>query len=340
MTSLSYKRSWILPLAAALIASSIVVLAPGACLAQGFMSDISPQEYTVSPGATASGTISVTSTAQEPVELRVYTADAVRGAEPAENYDYSEEPGAEPRSLLPWITFSPDHLTLQPGETGQVSYEIKVPTDATLSGSYWATIFVSNANASATLPVQPSEAGVGMGINIQFRYATFLSVTIKGTDTRELKFTELKLEQNGPWFDVTAAIQNTGNSIARPATWLEVRDTAGVTVYRGESSPCNVLPESTRLQKYEVRQPLPAGEYLLMAIADYGAPKLIAAQGRMKVDETSAKAMQEAYDAEQAAEAARAAEEAAAEGAEAPPVELPPGDENSGGTPDSGAGGQ
>lgn len=306
--------------APALACLAALLLAAAPAFAQGFMADISPKEFTLAPGETATGEITVSSTAAEAVELRVYLSQPVRGAVAQESYAYSDEPGAEPRSAMAWISFTPEQFTLAPDGEQLVSFEIRVPADAGLSGSYFATLFVSNATAAETVLAQSPEGGVGMGINMLFRFATFISVTIAGTATSGLEFTALNVAPQGAWFDVQAELRNAGNSVGRPRCWCELRDTAGELRYAGEAGATYVLPESGRLVKYEIREPLPEGEYLLMVIADYGAPKLVAAQGRLRIDAAMAQAMQQAY----AAELAAAAAAPTSEGTEQPPSELPP----------------
>lgn len=306
----------------ALGAWGLAALWPAVCLAQGFVADITPQEFTVKPGDVVSGELRVSSTADKPVVLRVYLADSVRTPEALDGYAYSDALGQDARSLAAWTKFTPEQITLQPGESQQVSFEIRVPADAALKGSYFTTLFVSNAEAAEKVLAQAPAGGVGMGINMLFRFATFLAVTIEGTEAPEMSFTKIDVVQDGPWFNVTAALKNSGNTVAHPSSWLELRDESGKAVYTSERNPRFVLPESSRLIRFEVRQPVPAGAYLLMVVADYGAPKLIGAQGRMTIDEAGAKAMQAAYEALQAAQAA----EPAAAGNAAPPIELPPGD--------------
>jgi hypothetical protein len=302
----------------------LAMLLPAPCCAQGFMADISPQEFTAAPGEVITGELRVSSTSDKPVDLRVYLADSVRGPEILENYTYSDELGREPRSLAAWTKFTPEQLTLLPGASQLVTFEIQVPTDAALNGSYWSTLFVSNATTADKVLAKPPSGGVGMGINMMFRFATFLSVTIKGTEQKAMRFTKIDVQQDGSWFDVIAVLQNTGNTVSRPSSRLELRDQSGQAIYTSAPSPRYVLPDSSRLIRFEVRTPIPAGEYLLMAIADYGAPKLIGAQGRMSIDEASAKAMQQA-DAE--SQAAKAADQAEPDNAgDAPPAHMPSGD--------------
>ncbi len=309
---------------AALLALALGALWPGLGLAQGFVADITPQEFNVAPGDVVTGEVSISCTADEPVELRVYLADSLRGTEALESYAYSDVPGQEPRSLAAWTTFAPEQLTLAPGQSASVAYTIRVPADAALSGSYWATLFVSNAAAADRVLAQPPAGGVGMGISMLFRFATFISVTLTGTERTALSFTKLDVEQDGPWFNVAATLNNTGNIVARPSSWLELRDQNGQAVYTSERNPRFVLPESSRLVLFEVREPLPAGTYLALVVADYGALKLIGAQGRMTIDEAGAEAMRLAYAQWQAAQAA---EQAQAEGDAATP---PPAAETNG----------
>jgi hypothetical protein len=252
--------------------------------AQGFSVAFGRAEFIVSPGDRFIGTIPVLNITDEPVSLRVYLADRLRVPGQTSEYDFDEEGGHEPRSFLDWAIFSPERLTLDPDETQDINYEVNVPDDPTLEGSYWVVIFIESIPTTEPDIIAEGEEGISVGIRTIFRYAIQIYATIEGTETREANFTSLNLEPAEGWFNATAVLENTGNIHIRPDVWLELRDIAGELVYEEEHGEQTVLPESARDFVFEIRNlPIESGEYLVMILADYGVPTLIAAQGRLNL---------------------------------------------------------
>ncbi len=265
----------------------------GGADAQGFSVAFGNRDFFVQPGGTFAGSIEVSSNSEKPVTLRVFIGEVVRVAGNVTDYNLSDETGKEPRSLVPWMKFSPDQLTIQPGEKQFVSFEGTMPADSPLDGSYWCAIFIEGVPSEEDVAKMVEEEQEGekkmprIGIKTVFRFATKIYATIPGTEMLDCKFSALALDKATGGFDARAVFENAGNVFVRPKVWLEMRDVAGEVAYTQEHNEITVLPESAREFKFEVRGvDIPEGEYLLMVIADYGGPKLVAAQA--KVDITGA----------------------------------------------------
>jgi len=256
----------------------------GPVYAQGFSVAFNRIEYEVSPGDLKSGSIGVTNLSSEPMTLRIYAGDWTRITGDSSGYVFDDEGGNEPRSFLDWMTFSPDRMTLQPGEWRDVQYEIRIPNQGDLEGSYWGVIFIEET--PDVLPEQGLEEPdvMRVGILTVFRYAVQIYVTVVGTEVREVTFDSINFEQAQDGIDVTAVIENLGNIYMRPKVWLELRDTSGNVVYSQEHIRQTLLPESLRDYKFEIRElSIEPGVYLAIVIADYDSPTLIAAQGRIEI---------------------------------------------------------
>jgi len=288
-----------------LLAALVLLVVALPAQAQGFSVAFNSQWFTIAPGGSFSGAIEVSNPGDRPAGVRVYLGDLLR-VPGAEDYQFDEEGGREPRSLLPWMTFTPDQMTLEPGEKRTVLFEVQVPEDPSLEGSYWAVVFVEGMPTEEKVVEEAKEVkGPRIGIRTVFRYAVKVYATIEGTEQRAASFTDLKLEQADGGFDAIATMENRGNVCMKPKVWLELRDTSGETVFTREHVEKTVLPESTLPFKFELRSvPVPPGEYLLMIIADYGAPKMVAAQARVSLTKE-----QSAPPVEESSEAAPPAEE-------------------------------
>jgi len=278
MAGMSYRKiAFVMTLAAA---SALLALSPAT--AQGFSVAYDTTEFIVQPGGRFVATFTVTNLSEEFKTIRIYAGDWVRIPGQTSGYEFREDGSDEPRSFLAWMTFSPDRMELEGGEAEQVYCEVNVPDDTTLDGSYWGVIFIEAVpSGDGELPV-PEEEGMQVGILTVFRYAIQVFATIEGTEVRQATFTSLDFRQEEGGFDVVAVMQNLGNIFMRPEVWLEIHDTSGAKVYEQEYVRQTVLPESAREYVFELRElPIEPGSYLVMVIADYGVPELIAAQSRI-----------------------------------------------------------
>jgi len=245
----------------------------------GFSVNVAPTDLQLAPGETYSGYVTATNSGEEEVRLRAYLGDWRTVPGGTEYF----APGKFPRGAASWMKLSPSQLTVPPGGSERIYYEIAVPEDDELEGSYWAMIFVEDASAQPQAPPERDDRPQ-MSVRTVLRYGVQVFVTIPGTEIREAVFTGTNLSSAENGFDLSAAIENRGNIHLRPTAWLEVRNAAGETVYSAEHMRLTVLPGCAREYRFELRKlTLPPGKYFALVIADYGAPTLVAAQAELEV---------------------------------------------------------
>jgi P pilus assembly chaperone PapD len=261
-----------------------VVSSPAGAQGQGFSVGIAMAEHSACPGETVQGSLPVTNNSDKTVTLMVTLGDWKRQDGKVDGYVYVND-SEDPRSLRTWTTFKPDRITLAPHQSSSIDYEVNVPDDWDLKGSYWAAIFVGEPPSEAPAQAKSAETKSSIGLKVVFRYASVIFVTIKDTEQRDATFTNFNLEQQKGGFDAVAVMQNNGNIFMQPEVWLEIRNNAGKTVYTQSYQQITVLPESQREYRFELRKlDIPSDHYLVMIIADYGVPTLIAAQGRLALN--------------------------------------------------------
>ena len=79
---------------------------------------------------------------------------------------FYNEPGLAVRSNAKWIDFSPSYFELAPEEESVILYEIKVPEEEILTGTYWSILMVEGQNVASQAPNPNS-----LTINTIVRYA-------------------------------------------------------------------------------------------------------------------------------------------------------------------------
>lgn len=179
-------------------------------------------EQTSATGGIYKGTIEIQNTSDIEKSVKVYQRDYL--------FNYTGEsihdlPGTQPRSNSVWISYNPDLLNLEPGEKATISYEVNVPEDESLRGTYWSVIMVEGINSPDT-----TKSIKGVTINTAIRYAVQIVTNIGNTGTSDIQFSNLELTKNGPDNVLSVVIENTGERQLRPELALELFDENGNSV--------------------------------------------------------------------------------------------------------------
>jgi len=259
----------LLSLAAMLMLLSVAFPAEAA-----FSVSIAPVELTLKPGESFTGFALATNNGEETEQVKVYLGDW----QPVENGTKYLEPGVHPRGLAHWMKISRSRVTLDAGGAEKVFYEISIPENSELSGSYWGMLFLEDVPPEAER-LEPGEEVPQMAIRTVTRYALKFYVNIEGTEESKATFASSSLEATEEGLVVGALFENLGNVWQRPEVWLEVHSANGEVVYRAEHRLKTVLPGDEFQYRFPLKDAgLEKGSYFALIIADYQAPKLIAAQ--------------------------------------------------------------
>ena len=188
------------------------------------------------------------------------------------------------------MTFSPAQLELAGGEVGFINYELVIPADSALDGSYWGAIAINKAategEITKRIETPQDDSRFGVGIKLQFEYVVIVYATIEGTENKSATFETITAEAHEGKIDIKATFENLGNVYLKPQVWMEVMDAAGQIVLKTEIVKQVVLPQDKQDFAFAIDQAdMSPGEYLVMVIADYGVPQMIAAQARINITE-------------------------------------------------------
>jgi len=188
------------------------------------------------------------------------------------------------RSCADWFSLSPTQLLIESESLKEVNYLIEVPEIA--SGTYWTFIMIEGTSR----PVKPSESNDSMKvkINATFRYAVRVIINVESKIDKESEITDIEFlysdvnSENA--MKAQIVIKNTGDTLVNPVGFLEIRDFDGNSVERYEL-PKNLYVMPYRLRNIEMTIPnnLDKGDYLAIAIIDYGGDGLIAGEARFSI---------------------------------------------------------
>lgn len=176
-------------------------------------------ENTVQPGESYRGTIQIQNIGTSQRNVRVYQRDYW--------FSYTGESKHDPagtldRSNAGWIIFNPELLSLEPNETATITFEVNIPANADLAGSYWSVLMVEGITTPDT-----TNTSSGVTINTAIRYAVQVITNIGNTGVRDIDFLGLDLATENQNNFLNVFIENTGERLLRPELALELFDEQG-----------------------------------------------------------------------------------------------------------------
>lgn len=205
------------------------------------------------------GTIQIQNTAETEKNVRVYSRDYW--------FSYTGESKHDPagtleRSNANWITFNPELLTLAPNEIATVDFEVKIPNNEEVKGTYWSVLMVEGI-----VPPDTTNYSSGVTIKTAIRYAVQIVTNIGSTGTSDMQFAGLELTKENEISSLNVVIENTGERILKPEVSLELFDEMGNSAGIIKSGRRKTFP-GTSIQVTLVLEGIKQGKYTGVLVAD------------------------------------------------------------------------
>jgi hypothetical protein len=232
----------------------------------------------VLPGEKTGGVIVLTG-GESAETVRIYQTDYMFYADGRNEFG---KPGSAPRSNASWITYVPNQLILQPHGRAEVSYQISVPNDEDLRGTYWSVIMVEPVPEGTIEPPGAKKEGVAVGLRIISRHAVQVITTIDDTGTRALEFADKKLEIKDGKTCLVLDVKNVGERWLVPALYVDLTDPSGRPLGRYEGGKLRIFPGCSVRYAVDLG-PLKPGKYNALVIADCGEDKVFGARYVLEV---------------------------------------------------------
>lgn len=253
-------------------AFAIALLAAGRLDAQVTVVSATLDERPARPGETYTGTIRVRNAGGAPQDVKIHQTDYRFFADGRSLYD---APGSHARSNAAWVTFSPASLTLGPHEEATVRYEIRVPADPALRGTYWSVVMVEGQ-------APPARTGSrGVGITPVVRYAVQLATHLDGGESRvALQAPRLGTQAGAGSLSVDLA--NTGDRASRVDVRVDLFDAQGNPAGSVRAERGLMYPGTSVRQSFELGRLAP-GAYRAIVIADTGGDEVFGAEYTLRL---------------------------------------------------------
>jgi P pilus assembly chaperone PapD len=221
------------------------------------------------PGESGSIEIALFNPDPELIAVRAYLGDWERTKQGEQKF---YPPGTFPYSAAEQIQLSDSVLLLGPKEEGKLKLSVQVPEDQ--RGSRTAILFVEGGQ----LPEKQLSAQEQFSVRITLRYGIKIYLVARGTEEPKTRITGFSLEAlQGQTLPVSLQVENFGNVYLSYRGQLELRSLEGETLQQVELTRFSILPDSTSQIGGEIELP-PPGQYLLLAILDWGGETLLAAE--------------------------------------------------------------
>jgi hypothetical protein len=245
--------------------------APGATAAEAQVMVVSGtlDEATLRPGEVRSGAIRVRNNGGTVQRAVIRQADYRFFADGRSLY---EAPGAHPRSNAGWVGLGAGTVTLAPGEEASIPFEVRVPADASLTGTYWSVVLVETE-----VPAAPA-ARRGMGITPVIRYAVQVATHVGSDAGARLAFQAPRVESPAPATRrLTVEVANTGERAERVELRLDLYDAQGNSTRKLRAQRGLVYPGTSIAQAFDLGE-LGPGVYRALVVADAGGDELFGAE--------------------------------------------------------------
>ncbi len=171
------------------------------------------------PGEKYQGSIQVQNASNQEKSVKIYQTDYWFASTGESRHD---QPGTLKRSNASWISVSQLFVTLKPNEIKSVDFEVLVPQNDSLTGTYWSVIMLEGME-----PPDTTNAKTGVTINTVLRYAVQVITNIGETGTYDLEFLKLGLNRGEEGARLEVDLGNRGERVLRPEMGLELFDANG-----------------------------------------------------------------------------------------------------------------
>ncbi len=231
----------------------------------------------LAPGESFNGSILVTNNSDQPATVQI----SLRDFEWDIDGNVQILPaGTLSRSLAHYITFFPAEFTL-PARKGMAQpVRVIVSLPQQVSGPHWAMLSIRQVTTDQEEPppMQDDErvvqATIGLSFGVQIRQVDPTRIVRDGriTDAQVL------LPEGNQPLRVNTEFENIGTTFLRVTGEVRFINARGEIVTRVGIAPFRVLPGGKRRVEAPLLQPLPSGDYIALAVLDFGGDFLVAGQ--------------------------------------------------------------
>jgi hypothetical protein len=225
---------------------------------------------TANPGGSYRGTIILRNAGKSTADIKLYQTDYCFSADGRSDF---ASPGTLPRSNASWLRLSREQITIPGGERATIEYEVSIPDDARLTGTYWSALMVEQLSGEEAR----AEHRRDVRLRQVMRYAIQVITEIGATGKSEIAFRNAHLLTGGGKRQLAVDVENTGERWLQTQVWLELHDTDGRFAGKFSGQNLRTFPATSVRNRIDLTG-VPPGRYLALLVADGGRNDLFGTQ--------------------------------------------------------------
>lgn len=234
-------------------------------------------EHSLQKGENAKGVIIVQNNGTKAEPVVVYQRDYSFNYE---GQSFYHERGVIERSNMDWMVINPLNLVIEPNEEVEIAYEIRVPDEDSLRGSFWSMIMVEPGEDFDT-----SKTANSIKIRSVTRYAIQIISNIISENNNaisELKFLNIELTKSDSASYLNVFTENSGETFLRTRLEIEIFSPEGESLGVFKSKRLSTYPGTSRRYVIQIPQ-LETGNYQSLLIADSGQDEVLGASITLEI---------------------------------------------------------
>lgn len=179
--------------------------------------------FEASPGDTVAGTLTLDSASDQAVDVSLAAADAFTGSQGGTEFTLPDQPVS---GTGKWVTLSESQVHLEPGQSKDIAFTVRVPSDAQ-PGDHVAGL-------AAWIPAEKAEDsdsksdGASAVVTVQMRQVIAVQVVVPGSAEQLLTVTGVKPVPTPNGMNLEIGISSAGGLLTSGTGVLEV-DSTGFT---------------------------------------------------------------------------------------------------------------
>ncbi len=216
-------------------------------------------KFKVQGGVVYKGVIEVSNTDLTAQAVKLYQTDYTFKSDGSSDYGL---PGSLKRSNASWIELGENMFTLVGKEKRVINFQITVPNNDSLFGTYWSVIMVEGL----TPPDTTKQKGQ-FNIKTVTRYGIQVITDIGSEGKRELVFNATKIQNKDSKRLLMADIGNIGDFMLETLFVCELYDAEGKTTKLANTYRKKLYPNTSAMLEIDITS-MPIGTYNALLLAD------------------------------------------------------------------------
>lgn len=219
-------------------------------------------DFNLSAGQGEAQVINISNGSSQKVQFRTYLNDWIRDSVGGHAYF---EPNTIDRSCASWVTLDKNFIELEPGESTQLTVQLRAPGDDAKPKMRWAMIFIETVQEQTKTDDNNSQAAVRnllrVGVHV---YQTPPNVSEKGIEVVDIR----------PIADVpnvyNLVCKNIGDVMLECKAYLEFTSMSDGEQTKLDNVEFPMFPGQKRLVTFELPKNMPEGQYNVLGVLDAG----------------------------------------------------------------------